>query len=90
MFHLNRLQSKNAQEKELCVECIDRLDAASTRAYIPDPPTSLDFPDLPVDRSKTQTNGYLFCRRYIICCNFTCVKKFDSHAARKYQNYFYL
>ena len=43
---------------------MDRLDANSTRAYIPDPPASMDFPDLPVDMGKTQISGYLFSKRY--------------------------
>ena len=44
---------------------MDRLDAESTRAYIPDPPASMDFPDLPVDSGKTQISGYLFCKRLV-------------------------
>jgi len=52
-----------AEDRELCVEKMDRLDGQSTRAYIPDPPTSMNFPDVPVDRAKTQISGYLFYRR---------------------------
>lgn len=41
---------------------IDLIDAESTRAYIPDPPPSMNFPDIPVDVRKTQISGYLFSR----------------------------
>ena len=54
------------------LKCIDSLDAASTRAYIPDPPASLNFPDLPANKNKNQISGYLFQRSSV--CLF---KKID-------------
>ncbi|CAK8672737.1 unnamed protein product [Clavelina lepadiformis] len=59
---LKQIETDVVENRELLVEKMDRLDAQSTRAYIPDPPLSLDFPDLPVDCARTQISGYLFCR----------------------------
>ena len=48
------------------LKCIDSLDAASTRAYIPDPPTSLNFPEIPANKNKNQISGYLFQRSWVL------------------------
>jgi len=72
--HLSNLNKEIEESRQVFLKSIDCLDAASTRAYIPDPPTSLDFPELPVNRSKTQISGYLFHRRYVFFC---CIQIFD-------------
>ncbi|XP_078485781.1 DCC-interacting protein 13-alpha isoform X3 [Ciona intestinalis] len=60
--NLTKLEEQARENRDLDVERMDRLDAGSTRSYIPDPPSSMDFPDLAVDRSRTQISGYLFYR----------------------------
>nr|CAB3222590.1 DCC-interacting protein 13-alpha-like [Phallusia mammillata] len=59
---LSQLEKETDETRELYVEKMDKLDANSTRSYIPDPPASMNFPDLPVDRARTQISSYLFYR----------------------------
>lgn len=60
--YIDKLKSEVDDSRQVSLKSIDCLDAASTRAYIPDPPTSLDFPEIPVNKTKTQISAYLFYR----------------------------
>ena len=60
-----RIKVEVDDSRQISLKSIDCLDAASTRAYIPDPPSSLDFPEIPVNKSRTQISGYLFYRRWV-------------------------
>jgi len=61
-LYFNKIKENDEIMRKESLKCIDSLDAASTRAYIPDPPASLNFPDLPANKNKNQISGYLFQR----------------------------
>jgi len=61
-LYLNKIKENDEIMRKESLKCIDSLDAASTRAYIPDPPTSLNFPEIPANKNKNQISGYLFQR----------------------------
>nr|XP_039274655.1 DCC-interacting protein 13-alpha-like [Styela clava] len=67
--NLQEVEKDTVTAEQENVLLIDRIDGESTRAYIPDPPPAMDFPELPVSNKLTQISGYLFARSHGVFMN---------------------